>query len=76
MAGEISTLLFGGFFKQKIGAAQLAFFSDGLIPDGERAVRKEAASVKDFATPRLSLNKIPAAFFFRAFYACCLSPIV
>ena len=64
VAGEKRTLLFGGFFNQKSGAAHGAFLSHGLVPQGKRAVGKITASVEYFTPFGPSLQKGAAAGFF------------
>ena len=76
MTGKKSTLLFGGFFKQKPGAALGAFFSHRLVPYGKSAIGKVAAAVEYFTPFGPSLQKGAAAGFFGTRDAGSLASVV
>ena len=75
MTEKKSTLLFGGFFKQKPGAALGAFFSHRLVPYGKSAVGKVAAAVEYFTPFGLALYKSTTAVFLRTSDAGCLPAV-
>ena len=75
MTGKKSTLLFGGFYKQKLGVTIGAFFSHRLVPYGKSAVGKVAAAVEYFTPFGLALYKSTAAVFLRTSDAGCLPAV-
>lgn len=66
ITGQEGALFFGGFFHQKLGSALGALFIYRFVPDGKGAIRKAAATVKNFTPLGCSLNKVSAAIRFRA----------